>query len=409
MPVADLRVGDEFVVRPGEKIATDGVVVSGTSAVDASIVTGESVPVEVAPGDAVVGATVNVGGRLVVRATRVGDDTQLAQMARLVEEAQSGKAKVQRLADRISGVFVPIVLADRPRHARRRGCCSASPPPPAFTAAVAVLIIACPCALGLATPTALLVGTGRGAQLGILIKGPEVLESTRTVDTVVLDKTGTVTSGRMSLVDVVVPAGPRAGSGCRSDASLGGLDLWRRPRRAAAPRRRARARLGAPDRAGDRARRRGRDRRAAALSSRSRTSRARASRASSTGTPCIVGRESLLADWALRAARRARRREGGGRSGRAHRRARRVGRRGAGRPRRRRPGEADERRGGRPAARPRAHAGAAHRRQRRGRARDRRRGRHRPRDRRGAARRQGRGHQWRCRPRAASSRWSATA
>ncbi|MGN6219432.1 MAG: copper-translocating P-type ATPase, partial [Microbacterium sp.] len=222
VPIADLRVGEEFVVRPGEKIATDGVVASGTSAVDASMVTGESVPVEVAPGDAVVGATVNAGGRLVVRATRVGDDTQLAQMARLVEDAQSGKAKVQRLADRISGVFVPIVLLIALGTLAGWLLTGASASM-AFTAAVAVLIIACPCALGLATPTALLVGTGRGAQLGILIKGPEVLESTRTVDTVVLDKTGTVTSGRMSLVDVVL-AGPVeasvAGSEVRADARI---------------------------------------------------------------------------------------------------------------------------------------------------------------------------------------------
>lgn len=203
VPIAELRVGDEFMVRPGEKIATDGVVASGTSAVDASMVTGESVPVEVVPGDAVVGATVNAGGRLVVRATRVGDDTQLAQMARLVEEAQSGKAQVQRLADRISGVFVPVVLL-LALGTLVAWLLTGAPASMAFTAAVAVLIIACPCALGLATPTALLVGTGRGAQLGILIKGPEVLESTRTVDTVVLDKTGTVTTGRMALVDVVV-------------------------------------------------------------------------------------------------------------------------------------------------------------------------------------------------------------
>ncbi|MDQ7878420.1 heavy metal translocating P-type ATPase [Microbacterium sp. QXD-8] len=206
VPIADLLVGDEFVVRPGEKIATDGVVASGTSAVDASMVTGESVPVEVAPGDGVVGATVNVGGHLVVRATRVGDDTQLAQMARLVEEAQSGKAQVQRLADRISGIFVPIVLLIALATLVGWLLTGASASM-AFTAAVAVLIIACPCALGLATPTALLVGTGRGAQLGILIKGPEVLESTRTIDTVVLDKTGTVTTGRMTLIDVVLPGG----------------------------------------------------------------------------------------------------------------------------------------------------------------------------------------------------------
>jgi len=201
IPTADLRPGDEFVVRPGEKIATDGIIVSGTSAVDASMLTGESVPVEVGEGDAVTGATVNAGGRLVIRATRVGSDTQLAQMARLVEDAQTGKAEVQRLADRVSGIFVPIVIAVA------LGTLGAwlgagFPASAAFTAAVAVLIIACPCALGLATPTALLVGTGRGAQMGILIKGPEVLESTRKVDTVVLDKTGTVTSGKMTLTDV---------------------------------------------------------------------------------------------------------------------------------------------------------------------------------------------------------------
>ncbi len=199
--VADLATGDEFIVRPGEKIATDGVVVEGSSAVDASMLTGESVPVEVVIGDTVTGATVNQSGRLVVRATAIGADTQLAQMARLVEEAQEGKADVQRLADRISSWFVPAVillslgtlaawllLGDNTQHA--------------FTAAVAVMIIACPCALGLATPTALMVGTGRGAQLGILIKGPQVLESTRVIDTVVLDKTGTVTTGRMAVTGI---------------------------------------------------------------------------------------------------------------------------------------------------------------------------------------------------------------
>jgi len=203
IPIDDLRVGDEFIVRPGEKIATDGVVVSGTSAVDAAMLTGESVPVEVAAGDPVAGATVNAGGRLVVRATRVGSDTQLAHMAKLVEDAQTGKADVQRLADRVSGVFVPIVILIA---AATLGAWlgAGSPASAAFSAAVAVLVIACPCALGLATPTALLVGTGRGAQLGILIKGPEVLESTRKVDTIVLDKTGTVTSGRMTLVDVIL-------------------------------------------------------------------------------------------------------------------------------------------------------------------------------------------------------------
>ncbi|GAA2126772.1 heavy metal translocating P-type ATPase [Streptomyces synnematoformans] len=198
VPVDRLAVGDRFVVRPGEKIATDGTVVEGASAVDAAMLTGESVPVEVAVGDAVTGATVNVGGRLVVAATRVGADTQLARMARLVEDAQNGKAAVQRLADRISGVFVPVVIAlslGTLGFWLGTGDGIAA----AFTAAVAVLIIACPCALGLATPTALMVGTGRGAQLGILIKGPEVLESTRRVDTVVLDKTGTVTTGTMTL------------------------------------------------------------------------------------------------------------------------------------------------------------------------------------------------------------------
>ncbi|MFC9083086.1 heavy metal translocating P-type ATPase [Streptomyces sp. NPDC057062] len=201
VPVALLAVGDRFVVRPGEKIATDGTVVEGASAVDASMLTGESVPVDVTVGDRVTGATVNAGGRLVVEAARVGADTQLARMARLVEEAQNGKAEVQRLADRISGIFVPVVLLIA------LGTFGAwlgvtGDTVAAFTAAVAVLIIACPCALGLATPTALMVGTGRGAQLGILIKGPEVLESTRRVDTVVLDKTGTVTTGRMALQGV---------------------------------------------------------------------------------------------------------------------------------------------------------------------------------------------------------------
>ncbi|MGW2639906.1 heavy metal translocating P-type ATPase [Streptomyces sp. NPDC001348] len=206
IPAAQLAVGDRFVVRPGEKIATDGLVVEGVSAVDASMLTGESVPVDAAVGDAVTGATVNAGGRLVVEATRVGADTQLARMARLVEDAQNGKAAVQRLADRISAVFVPVViliaLATLLTWLLVTGDVTA-----AFTAAVAVLIIACPCALGLATPTALMVGTGRGAQLGILIKGPEVLESTRRVDTVVLDKTGTVTTGRMTLQEVHVADG----------------------------------------------------------------------------------------------------------------------------------------------------------------------------------------------------------
>ncbi len=202
LPIGELQVGDTFVVRPGEKVATDGVVVSGNSAVDASMLTGEPLPIDVAPGDAVTGATVAVGGRLVVRARRVGADTQLAQIARLVDRAQTGKAPLQRLADRISGVFVPVVFAVSAL-TLAGWLLSGQPVASAFTAAVAVLIIACPCALGLATPTALLVGTGRAAQLGILIKGPEVLESTRAVDTVVLDKTGTVTTGRMSVLGVV--------------------------------------------------------------------------------------------------------------------------------------------------------------------------------------------------------------
>ncbi|UFT00112.1 heavy metal translocating P-type ATPase [Nocardia huaxiensis] len=206
IPIGELHVGDEFLVRPGEKIATDGVVVSGNSALDMSMLTGESVPVEVGPGDQVVGATVNAGGLLTVRATRVGADTQLAQMASLVEEAQNGKAQVQRLADRVAGVFVPIVIAIAVAALGfwlGTGVAVAT----AFGAAVAVLIIACPCALGLATPTALLVGTGRGAQLGILIKGPQVLESTRRIDTVVLDKTGTVTTGKMTLAEVIPAEG----------------------------------------------------------------------------------------------------------------------------------------------------------------------------------------------------------
>jgi Cu+-exporting ATPase len=205
IPIELLAVGDIFVVRPGERLAADGVVVEGRSAVDRSVLTGESVPVEVAPGDEVAGATVNLGGRLVVRAERVGAETALAQIARIVRDAQSGKAPVQRLADRIAAVFVPIVLvlaAATLGFWLARGAGAGF----AFSAAVAVLIVACPCALGLATPTALLVGTGRGAQLGILIRGPEVLESTRRVDTIVLDKTGTVTEGAMTLVDVV-PSG----------------------------------------------------------------------------------------------------------------------------------------------------------------------------------------------------------
>ena len=217
IPVDSLAVGDRFVARPGEKIATDGKVVDGTSAVDASMLTGESVPIEVGPGDTVAGGTVNAGGRLVVLATRVGADTQLAQLARLVEQAQAGKAAVQRLADRVSAVFVPVVV----------GIALLTlvvwlfvDPAVAFPAAVAVLVIACPCALGLATPTALMVGTGRGAQLGIVIRGPEVLEQTRRVDTVVLDKTGTVTTGRMTLVGVIPASGETADDVLRRAAAV---------------------------------------------------------------------------------------------------------------------------------------------------------------------------------------------
>jgi Cu+-exporting ATPase len=219
MPVEDLAVGMRFVVRPGEKVATDGVVESGRSAVDAALVTGESFPAEVGAGDQVVGSTVNTSGRLVVRATRVGADTQLAQMARLVEDAQNGKADVQRLADRVSAVFVPVVMVLALAVLAvwvLLGYGAAA----GLTAAVAVLIIACPCALGLATPTALMVGTGRGAQLGILIRGPEVLEQTRTVDTILLDKTGTVTTGVMAVVDVVPAAGESADEVLRIAGSL---------------------------------------------------------------------------------------------------------------------------------------------------------------------------------------------
>ena len=217
--VDQLSVGQRFLVRPGEKVATDGVVVEGRSAVDESLLTGESVPVEVAPGDAVTGATINAGGRLIVEASRVGGDTALAGIARLVTDAQSGKAPVQRLADRVSGVFVPVVIA---LATATLGFWLAADVSTAyaFTAAVAVLIIACPCALGLATPTALLVGTGRGAQLGLLIKGPEILESTRRVDTIVLDKTGTVTSGQMTLQRLVTADGEDAGQALRIIGAL---------------------------------------------------------------------------------------------------------------------------------------------------------------------------------------------
>ena len=219
VPIQLLRVGDLFVVRPGEQVATDGVVVEGASAVDVSMLTGEPVPVEVGVGDPVVGATTNAHGRLIVEATRVGSETQLAQMARLVEQAQHGKAPVQRLADRVSAVFVPVVIVLA--IATLVGwLLTGHSADSSFTSAVAVLIIACPCALGLATPTALLVGTGRGAQLGILIKGPQVLESTRSVDTIVLDKTGTVTAGRMRLIGIVARPGEREDEVLRIAAAL---------------------------------------------------------------------------------------------------------------------------------------------------------------------------------------------
>ena len=244
VPATEVEVGDLFVLRPGEKAPADGVVLEGESALDQSLLTGESVPVEVAPGSEVAGATINTYGRLIVRATRVGADTALAQIARLVAEAQAGKAPIQRLVDRVSAIFVPAVialsLATLAGWLLLTGEAGA-----AFTAAVAVLIIACPCALGLATPTALMVGTGRGAQLGIVVKGPEILEQTRLITTVVLDKTGTVTEGRMQLVDVVSRNGAR-------------------PRRGPAPCGRPRSRFGAPDRPGDRIGCAGRNRRAAA-------------------------------------------------------------------------------------------------------------------------------------------------
>ena len=298
------------------------------------MLTGESVPVEVGDGDTVVGATVNAGGRLLVRATRIGADTQLAQMARLVEDAQSGKADVQRLADRVAGVFVPVVIGIAV--ATLGGWLGAGfGRQAAFTAAVAVLIIACPCALGLATPTALLVGTGRGAQLGILIKGPEVLESTREVDTVVLDKTGTVTTGTMTLHDVTAAAG---------------ID----PDEAAAAGRRRRARLRAPDRAAPSPRPPADRGRVAARRARtSPTSRAAASRGtSSTGTlEVLVGRPSLMADHGRRGRRRPRSRPRRTARGRPDRGPGRLGRRGPRAAVGRRRGQADQCRGDRAAAR----------------------------------------------------------
>ena len=325
VPVDRLAVGDLFVVRPGEKVATDGTVVDGSSAVDRSMLTGESVPVEVGPGDPVVGATVNAGGRLVVRAERVGTDTQLAQMARLVEDAQNGKAAVQRLADRVSAVFVPVVLAIA---VATLGFWigTGGGLEPAFTAAVAVLVIACPCALGLATPTALMVGTGRGAQLGILIKGPEVLESTRRVDTIVLDKTGTVTTGRMTLVDVLPAAGTEAADLVRLAGAVEAASEHPVARAIADG---ARERVG-PLPAGDRLRQHG-----------------RARRPRHGGGPDGDGRSAAAAGRG--APGRAGRGEGGGRVRRPDRGAGRLGRRGPRAAARRRHGEADLRGGG-PAA-----------------------------------------------------------
>ena len=389
IPVEQLVVDDLFVVRPGEKIATDGVVDDGTSAVDASLLTGESVPVEVGPGDPVTGATVNAGGRLVVRATRVGADTALAQIGRMVEDAQTGKAEVQRLADRVSAIFVPVVIA---LAVATLGfwltAATTDSTTTAFTAAVAVLIIACPCALGLATPTALMVGTGRGAQLGILIKGPEVLESTRKVDTIVLDKTGTVTTGQMSLVDV---------------------DRHRRHHRRgrAAPRRLARRRIRTPDRPGDRRRRTQPVTSRWRPSSRSRTPKDSASQGVVDGHAVVVGRERFLADWSLHLDDTCAPPETppkppdappSSSAGTAHPRG----------PRRRRHHQGHLGRGDRRAAQPRPAPGAAHRRQRTCRTSRRRRGRHRRGHRRGPPRRQGRRRSAASKPRVGSSPWSAT-
>ncbi len=278
IPVEELRVGDHFVVRPGEKLATDGVIVEGATAIDASLLTGESVPVEATSGDPVTGGTVSTSGRIVVRATRVGADTQLAQMAQMVEDAQSGKAEVQRLADRVSGIFVPIVIVIAIATlitwlALGHGAASA------FTAAVAVLIIACPCALGLATPTALLVGTGRGAQLGILIKGPEILESTRRVDTILLDKTGTVTSGRMSLAEVVAAPGTERADLLRR---VGAVEAASEHPIAQAIARGAAAELGELPEVSD-----------------FRNTAGHGVTGAVDDTPVIVGRAALLADWGV--------------------------------------------------------------------------------------------------------------
>ena len=369
VPVEELAPGDRFVVRPGEKVATDGLVEEGSSAVDMSMLTGESVPVEVSPGSEVAGATVNAGGRLIVRATKVGSDTALAQIARLVTEAQTGKAPVQRLADRVSGVFVPIVIG---LAVATLGFWLGTGESAtfAFTAAVAVLIIACPCALGLATPTALMVGTGRGAQLGLLIKGPEVLESTRAVDTIVLDKTGTVTSGRMSLVEVVVADGVERA-------------------RCTAHRRCTRAGVGAPG--GTRDRDGGRERARRAPRSRG-VREPRGPRCGGDGRG--RGRRGRSPDAhggvGLRAPRGARSRSNGGRVARSDRCRRRLGPPGACRVRGCGHGQADLGGGGRFIEAARTAARAAHRRQRDDRASGGRGGGDRRGDRGGASLRQGR-------------------
>jgi Cu+-exporting ATPase len=354
--VDQLEVGRRFVVRPGEKVATDGVVELGSSAVDMSMLTGEPVPVEVSPGSEVAGATVNAGGRLVVRATRVGADTALAQIARLVENAQTGKAQVQRLADRVSGVLVPVVIA---LAVATLGFWLGTGESPtfAFTAAVAVLIIACPCALGLATPTALMVGTGRGAQLGLLIKGPEVLESTRAVDTVVLDKTGTVTTGRMQLVDVAVADGVDAAEALHLVASIEHASEHPIAQAIAAA---ATGPLAAVESFANR--------------------EGLGVEGVVDGHALAVGRPALLADWSMhlppelerarRAAEARGRPCGGGVRGRRH-------------------SQGHERRGGRQPALPRAAPGPADRRQPADRRGGRRRGRHRRGHPRGAPRRQG--------------------
>ena len=345
IPVEQLAVSEEFVVRPGEKIATDGVVTSGSSAVDTSMLTGEPVPAEVGQGDAVTGGCVNAGGRLVVRATRIGADTQLAQIARLVKEAQAGKAPVQRLADRISAVFVPVVIGVAV--VTLAGWLAAGQPVgAAFTAAVAVLIIACPCAMGLATPTAILVGTGRGAQLGIVIKGPEALESTRAIDTIVLDKTGTVTTGRMSLADVAAAPGEDIDELLRLAGAV--EDASEHPVAAAIA-------VGARDRLGGDLP--GVESFANSQGTRRLGHRRRARRGGWPGGVAGIGVGAADPGGACRP-----RRSGGG--GRAHRRVRRLGRTGPRDTGSRRYDQAHLSRGSRAAARHGTAAGAAHRRQR---------------------------------------------